>query len=100
MAVSILTVKDRQDDRKALTFQQLHEGRDSCLTSHESRKASLRIFLKTVEPFAFAGIWEENTDSDGHPTQTFAIITTEANAIVAPIHTRMLVLLQPETEPA
>ena len=29
-----------------------------------------RIVLKSGEPFAFAGIWEENMGDDGHPLKT------------------------------
>ena len=62
------------------------------------RKTPFRILLKTKEPFAFAGIWEENEDSDGERIQTFAIITTESNSLVAEVHNRMPVLLQREDE--
>jgi putative SOS response-associated peptidase YedK len=49
-------------------------------------------------PLAFAAIWKENEDSDRHPIQTSAIITTEANAVVAEVHNRMPVMLQPKEE--
>jgi putative SOS response-associated peptidase YedK len=62
------------------------------------QKIPYRIALKSGEPFAFAGIWEENTDEDGHPLKTFAIITTGANPLVGLVHTRMPVILRPETE--
>jgi putative SOS response-associated peptidase YedK len=68
----------------------------------EDRKHEIpfRVLLKSREPFACVELWEENKDSDGHPIQTFAIITTEANAVVAPIYTRMPVLLRRQTEHA
>src|SRR5919108_3930013 len=62
------------------------------------RKTPFRILLKTEEPFAFAGIWEENEDTDGQRIQTFAIITTESNSLVAKVHNRMPVLLKREDE--
>jgi putative SOS response-associated peptidase YedK len=62
------------------------------------RKTPFRILLKTAEPFAFAGLWEENEDTDGHRIRTFALITTAANALVAQVHPRMPVLLQREDE--
>jgi len=34
-----------------------------------------RFQLKTEEPFASVGIWEENEDEDGQKIETFAIIT-------------------------
>jgi len=46
----------------------------------------------------FAGIWEENEDSEGQPIQTFAIITTNSNPLVALVHNRMPVILRKETE--
>jgi len=57
-----------------------------------------RVLLTSRKPFALAGIWEENTDEDGQPMKTFAIITTEANAVVGQVHIRMPVILRKETE--
>ncbi len=55
------------------------------------------IFLKTHQPFAFAGLWEHWTDpTSGGELQTCTILTTEPNALMAPIHTRMPVILSPE----
>ena len=59
-----------------------------------------RIALKTDEPFAFAGIWSEVHDAQGHPQTTFAILTTDANALVTQIHNRMPVILRPQDEAA
>lgn len=42
---------------------------------------------------AFAGIWEHWQGSEGSEVETAAIITTEANAILAPIHHRMPVII-------
>jgi putative SOS response-associated peptidase YedK len=62
------------------------------------QKIPYRIMLKSGEPFAFAGIWEENTGDDGLPLKTFAIITTGANPLVGLVHARMPVILRQETE--
>lgn len=51
--------------------------------------------LKSGEPFAFAGIWEEDEDLQ---EPTFAILTTEPNELVGRIHNRMPVMLKPEFE--
>lgn len=56
-------------------------------------KRPYRIALKTEEPFAFAGIWSTWHDAEGNPRPTFAIITTDANELVAHIHNRMPVIL-------
>ena len=47
-------------------------------------------------PFAFAGLWESWTDkASGERTESCTIIVTRANALVAPIHDRMPVILAP-----
>jgi putative SOS response-associated peptidase YedK len=56
------------------------------------------IGLKSGAPFAFAGIWSTVHDPSGHPYTTFAILTTEANAVVAQIHSRMPVILHARDE--
>ena len=48
-----------------------------------------RIAMKGGAPFALAGLWERWQPGGGPVIETFAIITTTANAIVAPIHDRM-----------
>ena len=57
-----------------------------------------RIALKTEKPFAFAGIWSAIHDAQGRVQPTFAILTTEANAPVSQIHTRMPVILREQDE--
>lgn len=55
--------------------------------------------LKTREPFAFAGLWDDwepkgVSSEPGIPgLTTCTLITTEANRVVAPIHPRMPVVL-------
>ncbi|MBL8789256.1 MAG: SOS response-associated peptidase [Rhizobiales bacterium] len=44
---------------------------------------------------AFAGIWEHWMGADGSELESAAIITTEANALVATIHTRSPVIIHP-----
>ena len=57
-----------------------------------------RIALKTEEPFAFAGIRSAIHDAQGVVQPTFALLTTEANPLVAQIHTRMPVILREQDE--
>ena len=52
--------------------------------------------LKQTEPFAFAGIWD-HWRYDGRSVTSCAIITTTANELLARIHTRMPVILRPES---
>jgi putative SOS response-associated peptidase YedK len=94
------TLRDRPTFKKDLLEHRCLVLADSFYEWRKDRKhkTPFRILLKTEEPFAFAGIWEENKDSDGQPIQTFAIITTEANTVVAEIHNRMPVVLTPEEE--
>jgi putative SOS response-associated peptidase YedK len=47
-------------------------------------------------PIAFAGLWETWSDRDGGEIDTACIVTTHANATVAPIHARMPVTVMPE----
>jgi putative SOS response-associated peptidase YedK len=49
------------------------------------------------EPFSFGGIWETWVDeSTGVAIKSCSIITTETNSLVAPIHNRMPVIIQPQ----
>lgn len=61
-------------------------------------KIPYRFILNDQQPFAFAGLWEEYENVDEEIVHTFTIITTEANAVVKPIHDRMPVILTPENE--
>lgn len=51
------------------------------------------------EPLALAGIWEGWRGAEGDVVRSFAIIVSEANAQVAPIHGRMPVIIEPEDWP-
>jgi putative SOS response-associated peptidase YedK len=47
-------------------------------------------------PFAFAGLWERWKQSDGNVLRSCTIVTCPPNALVAPVHNRMPVILAPE----
>lgn len=56
------------------------------------------ISLASGEPFALGGIWEHWLDKEsGEVIQSAALITTEANAFMQPLHHRMPLILQPES---
>jgi putative SOS response-associated peptidase YedK len=52
------------------------------------------------QPMAFAGLWEGFRWPSGEVSRTFAIITTDANELMRPIHNRMPVILEPDDWPA
>ncbi len=61
----------------------------------EAPKQPYAFELANANPFAFAGLWDAWKDKDGHWLQSFAIVTTEANELMARIHPRMPVILHP-----
>ena len=52
--------------------------------------------MKDGSPFVIAGLWENWKDpASGEWIRTFAVITTDANELVADIHDRMPAILAP-----
>ena len=49
---------------------------------------------------ALAGLWETWRSPAGERLRSFTIVTTGANALLAPVHDRMPVILAPENWPA
>lgn len=60
------------------------------------RKRPYFVRRKGGGPLAFAGLWETWMGPDGEEVDTVCIVTTRANALVAPIHDRMPVIIAPE----
>lgn len=60
-----------------------------------SGKQPFRIVLKSREPFGFAGLWSDWKAPEGERVESCTIVTTDANTLVAPIHDRMPVILDP-----
>jgi putative SOS response-associated peptidase YedK len=63
-------------------------------------KTPYRIRLTSGALLAFAGLWDTWRAPDGTPLYTCTLITTAANALMAPIHHRMPVILPPEDHAA
>lgn len=61
------------------------------------RKQPFAITVPGQRLLAFAGLWERWKPAEGEPVETFTIVTTDANAQVAPIHDRMPVILPMES---
>jgi putative SOS response-associated peptidase YedK len=62
----------------------------------EKRKQPHYIQLASEEPMFFAGLWERWTPSGDEPVESYTILTTEPNELMASIHNRMPVILEPE----
>lgn len=58
----------------------------------ESGKQAYHIYRQDHGLFAFAGLWDCNQQTD-HALYSCAIITTAADALMAPIHQRMPVII-------
>jgi putative SOS response-associated peptidase YedK len=50
--------------------------------------------------FSFAGLWSVWRDDEGHKLRSCTILTSAANAAIAPLHDRMPVILRPDAEAA
>jgi putative SOS response-associated peptidase YedK len=62
----------------------------------QKAKQPYAIGMKDGTPFGLAGIWENwKEPASGEWIRTFAIITTDANELVATIHDRMPLILAP-----
>jgi putative SOS response-associated peptidase YedK len=58
-------------------------------------KRPLLFRLKDGAPFAFAGLWERWVPPQGEVLETFTIVNTAANSMMAPFHDRVPVVLSP-----
>lgn len=62
----------------------------------DKTKTPMYLQLKSKEPFAFAGLWEQWHSPHGDEVLSCTIITTRPNDFVAQIHNRMPVILPPQ----
>ena len=64
----------------------------------DREKTPFRILMKNRAPFSMAGIWDQWSAPDGGIIQSFSILTTGPNELMATIHDRMPVILRQEEE--
>jgi putative SOS response-associated peptidase YedK len=62
----------------------------------EKKKQPFFVRRDDGVPLSFAGLWEHWAPEGREPLTTFAIITTDPNEYIAPLHHRMGVLLKSE----
>jgi len=60
-----------------------------------ARRQPWLVQLRDPAPLCFAGLWESQREGDDEVLLTFTIITTEANSLSAPIHSRMPAIIAP-----
>jgi putative SOS response-associated peptidase YedK len=67
----------------------------------DGKKRPVRFTVEDGDPFAFAGLWATWRDPEsGERLDSCTIITTGANALVAPVHDRMPVIVPRALESA
>jgi putative SOS response-associated peptidase YedK len=71
-------------DRTSVPAMDFTNGKE-----RERSKVPPRIVMKDRQLFTFAGLWDMWRDQEGDDLYTFTIITTNANALLGPIHHRM-----------
>ncbi len=74
-----------------------YEWQSLPLAAGESpRKQPLHIGMKDATPFGLAGLFERWLSPDGEVLDTCTIVITDANALLAPVHDRMPLIIAPE----
>jgi putative SOS response-associated peptidase YedK len=61
---------------------------------NERGKQPFYVRMRDGRVFAFAGVWDRWESPEGGVIESCAILTTGANAVLAPIHDRMPVILE------
>jgi putative SOS response-associated peptidase YedK len=66
-------------------------------TGRAAKRTAFMIRRADGAPMALAGLWENWLGADGSEVDTAAIVTTDANGLMAGVHDRMPAILSPET---
>ena len=97
------TVEERPSFRDAFRYRPClvpADGFYEWLKIGAGQKQPFFLTTKDREPFAFAGLWDwwrpRGAPDEAPNLETFAILTTHPNAVCAPIHDRMPVMLARE----
>ncbi len=92
------TIRERPTFREAFAHRHCLVPANSFFEWQREKgiKQPFRIKLKDQELFSMAGIWEPSPRDGGYPT--FAILTTESNALMSQIHDRMPIILKKKDE--
>jgi putative SOS response-associated peptidase YedK len=62
----------------------------------DRQRLAVYFYMEGGKPFAFAGLWDTWRGPDGRTVSSCAVITTEPNALLRPVHDRMPAILSPE----
>jgi putative SOS response-associated peptidase YedK len=94
------TIAEKPSFRQALSMRRCLVLADGFYewSTHGRAKTPYYFYLREGQPFAIAGLFEQRRGDGGEELQTFTIITTAANELLAPVHHRMPVILPPEAE--
>ncbi len=94
------TVTEKPSYRKPLQSKRCLVPVSGFYEWHEtgSGKIPYHIYLKDEPVFALAGLYDTWLDPQGHPLDTYAIITTSANTFMERLHNRMPVILGQDIE--
>jgi putative SOS response-associated peptidase YedK len=63
------------------------------LDPRSKKKQAWAIGLKTEGPFALGGIWDVWKSQDGVRSESYAVVTTETNELLASLHDRMPLII-------
>ncbi|MCE9649714.1 MAG: SOS response-associated peptidase [Parvibaculum sp.] len=90
------TVADKPSFRGAFRHRRCLMPADGFYEWKEMGKGAKQPFFirrRDRAPFAMAALWDNWMSADGSEIETCAVVTTEANATLAPVHHRMPVIL-------